>query len=61
VSVRPRLVMVNPWYPRPPSGGGPGVVRTDPGRTVERLLLELGRARLAPAEVAEVERSLAAP
>jgi hypothetical protein len=43
------------------TGGGPGVVRTDPGRTVERLLLELGRARLAPAEVAEVERSLAAP
>ena len=42
-------------------GGGPGVLRSDPGRTVERLLLELGRTHLAPAEIAEVERSLAAP
>jgi hypothetical protein len=42
-------------------GSGPGAVRSDPGRTVERLLLELGRTRLTPAEVAEVERSLAAP
>jgi hypothetical protein len=42
-------------------GGGPTVLRSDPGRTVERLLLELGRTHLAPAEIAEAERSLAAP
>ena len=42
-------------------GGGPGVLRSDPGRTVERLLLELGRTQLAPAEIGEVERSLATP
>ena len=42
-------------------GGGPGIIRSDPGRTVERLLLELGRTRLTPAEIAEVERSLATP
>ena len=41
-------------------GGGPGVIRSDPERTVERLLLELGRTRLTPEEIAEVERSLAA-
>jgi len=40
-------------------GSGPQVLRSDPGRTVERLLLELGRAQLTPAEIAEVERSLA--
>jgi hypothetical protein len=43
------------------SGGGPQVLRQDPGRTVERLLLELGRPQLTAAEIAEVERSLAAP
>jgi hypothetical protein len=40
-------------------GSGPQVIRQDPGRTVERLLLELGRAELTPEEIAEVERSLA--
>ena len=39
--------------------GGPGILRSDPGRTVERLLLELGRTQLTPAEIAEVEQSLA--
>jgi hypothetical protein len=43
-------------------GGGPQVIRRDPERTVERLLLELGRTELTPEEIAEVERSLdAAP
>jgi hypothetical protein len=43
-------------------GGGPQAIRQDPGRTVERLLLELGRTELTPEEIAEVERSLdAAP
>ena len=42
-------------------GSGPQIVRFDPGRTVERLLLELGRTQLTPAEIAEVERSLATP
>ena len=41
-------------------GGGPGSLLADPDRTVERLLLELGRSHLAAAEIAEVERSLAA-
>jgi hypothetical protein len=41
------------------SGGGPQILRQDPGRTVERLLLELGRTQLMAAEIAEVERSLA--
>ena len=40
-------------------GSGPQVIRQDPGRTVERLLLELGRTELTPEEIAEVERSLA--
>lgn len=40
-------------------GEGPQIVRSDPGRTVERLLLELGRAELTAQEIAEVERSLA--
>ena len=40
--------------------GGPQVMRQDPGRTVERLLLELGRTELTPEEIAEVERSLEA-
>ena len=40
-------------------GSGPQVLRPDPARTVERLLLELGRTQLTPAEIAEVERSLA--
>ncbi len=39
-------------------GAGPQVLRTDPGRTVERLLLELGRTHLLPTEIAEVEQSL---
>jgi hypothetical protein len=45
------------------AGGGTGaqVLRRDPGRSVEQLLLELGRANLTAAEIAEVERSLAAP
>ena len=43
-------------------GGGPQVIRRDPERTVERLLLELGRTELTPEEIAEVEQSLdAAP
>jgi hypothetical protein len=41
-------------------GGGPQVIRQDPERTVERLLLELGRTELTPEEIAEVERSLEA-
>jgi hypothetical protein len=42
-------------------GTGPQVLRQDPGRSVERLLLDQGRSHLAAAEIAEVERSLAAP
>lgn len=38
-------------------GGGPQILRRDPGRTVEWLLLELGRTELAAQEIAEVERS----
>lgn len=39
--------------------GGPQVLLADRDRMVERLLLELGRSRLAAGEIAEVERSLA--
>jgi hypothetical protein len=41
-------------------GSGPTTLRADPGRTVERLLLETGRLHLAASEIAEVERSLSA-
>ena len=39
-------------------GSAPQGVRRDPERTVERLLLELGRTELTPEEIAVVERSL---
>jgi len=40
--------------------GGAQKLLDDPGRTVERLLLELARQHLAAAEITEVERSLGA-
>ena len=43
-----------------PPGVGPRPYRSDPGRTVERLLLETGRSTLALAEIAAVEADLAA-
>jgi hypothetical protein len=39
-------------------GGGPRAVRLDPTRSVERYLLETGRANLAANEILEVERAL---
>lgn len=43
-----------------PAGNGPRAFKLDRGLVVERLLLETGRPHLAAAEVAEVERALAA-
>lgn len=43
-----------------PPGNGPRAFKLDRGLVVERLLLESGRPHLAAAEVAEVERALAA-
>ncbi len=40
-------------------GAGPRAVRLDPTRSVERYLLETGRAYLAANEILEVERALA--
>jgi len=39
-------------------GAGARPYRADPGRTVERLLLETGRATLTPTEIAAVEADL---
>jgi hypothetical protein len=41
-----------------PPGDAARAFKLDQGRAVERLLLETGRAHLAPAEIAEVERAL---
>jgi hypothetical protein len=41
-----------------PPGVGPRPYRVDPGRTVERLLLESGRSTLTPEEVAAVDAAL---
>jgi len=41
-----------------PPGDAARPFKQDQGRVVERLLLETGRAQLAPAEIAEVERAL---
>lgn len=43
-----------------PPGVGPRTYRSDPGRTVERLLLETGRSTLSPAEIGVVEADLVA-
>lgn len=43
-----------------PPGVGPRPHRSDPGRTVERLLLDTGRAMLTSAEIAAVEADLTA-
>ena len=44
-----------------PPGQGRRDVLSDPARTVERLLVEFARPHVAAAELAEVQRSLAAP
>jgi hypothetical protein len=41
-----------------PPGDAARPFKLDQGRVVERFLLETGRAQLAPAEIAEVERAL---
>lgn len=43
-----------------PPGVDPRPYRSDPGRTVERLLLDTGRAMLTSAEIAAVEADLLA-
>jgi hypothetical protein len=43
------------------AGSGTGEVRLDSTRSVERFLLETGRSRLAPAEIAAVEADLGLP
>ena len=42
-------------------GGGPREYRVDDGRTVERLVLDAGRARLTPDEIAAVTADMATP
>ncbi len=44
-----------------PPGRGERALLSDPARTIERLLLESARTHVAGNELAEVERSLAAP
>jgi hypothetical protein len=44
-----------------PAGDGDRAYLADPGRTIERLLLETARPHVAGNELAEVERALAAP
>ncbi len=44
-----------------PPGVGPRQHRVDEGRTVERLLLDAGRAHLTPAEIAAVTADMATP
>lgn len=44
-----------------PRGEGPRPCRTDPRRTIERLLLEMARPHLAANEQAEVTRDLSLP
>jgi hypothetical protein len=41
-----------------PAGTAPRAYRADPGRTVERLLLDTGRSRLTPMEISVVESDL---
>ena len=43
-----------------PQETGPRPYRADPGRTVERLLLDTGRSRLTPMEISVVESDLTA-
>ena len=41
------------------AGTAPPPYRSDPGRTIERLLLDIGRSRLAAVEIAAIEADLA--
>lgn len=43
------------------AGAGPQILRRDPGRTVERLLLELGRTELTAVEIADDPARRAVP